>query len=76
MVVEAATLALLGGGLGAIVGIGAAAAIAALVQWHVIIDLGGLLLAISVAGTIGVFFGYYPARKAARLNPIVALRYE
>ena len=74
--VEAATLALLGGGLGAIVGIGAAAAIAALVQWHVIIDLGGLLLAISVAGTIGVFFGYYPARKAARLNPIVALRYE
>jgi putative ABC transport system permease protein len=74
--VEAATLALLGGVLGAMVGIAAAAAIASLVQWHVIIDLGALLLAVSVAGAVGVFFGYYPARKAARLDPIVALRYE
>jgi putative ABC transport system permease protein len=74
--VEAVTITLLGGGLGAIVGIAAAAAIAALAQWPVVIDLGALLLAISFAGAVGVFFGFYPARKAARLDPIVALRYE
>jgi putative ABC transport system permease protein len=74
--VEAVTLALLGGGLGVIAGISAAAAIAALAQWPVIIDLRGLLLAISFAAAVGVFFGFYPARQAARLDPIAALRYE
>jgi putative ABC transport system permease protein len=74
--VEALTLALLGGGLGAIAGIAAAAAIAALAHWSVIIDLSAPLLAISFAGAVGVFFGFYPARKAARLDPILALRYE
>jgi putative ABC transport system permease protein len=74
--VEALTLALLGGGIGAIAGIAAAAAIAALAHWSVIIDLSALLLAISFAGAVGVFFGFYPARKAARLDPILALRYE
>jgi putative ABC transport system permease protein len=74
--VEAVTLALLGGGLGTIVGIVAAAAIAALAQWSIVIELRALLLAISFAGAVGVFFGFYPARKAARLEPVVALRYE
>ena len=74
--VEAVTLALLGGGLGAIAGVAGAAAIAMLVQWPIVIDLRTLLLAISFAGAVGVFFGFYPARRAARLDPIVALRYE
>ena len=74
--VEAVTLSLLGGILGALVGIAAAIAIGTLAQWPVIIDLSALLLAISFAAGVGVFFGYYPARKAARLQPIEALRAE
>jgi putative ABC transport system permease protein len=74
--IEAVTLALLGGGLGVVAGISAAAAIALLAQWPVVIDLRGLLLAIGFAATVGVFFGFYPARQAARLDPIAALRYE
>lgn len=72
--IEAVTLSLLGGVFGAVVGIAAAAAIAAFVQWQVVINLHTIALAIGFAGAVGVFFGFYPAAKAARLNPIVALR--
>jgi putative ABC transport system permease protein len=74
--VEAVTLALLGGGLGTTVGVATAAAIAVLAQWSIVIEVRALLLAISFAGAVGVFFGFYPARMAARLDPIIALRYE
>jgi putative ABC transport system permease protein len=74
--VEAVTLALLGGGLGALAGIGGSFVIATVAGWPVLIDLGTVLLAIAFAGAVGVFFGFYPARQAARLNPITALRYE
>ncbi|RWO25320.1 MAG: FtsX-like permease family protein [Mesorhizobium sp.] len=74
--VEAATLALLGGILGAAIGIAAAIAVGSIAQWPVIIDLSAVLLAIGFAAAVGVFFGYYPARKAARLQPIEALRTE
>jgi putative ABC transport system permease protein len=74
--VEAITLALLGGILGVCTGIMAAAAIGTFAQWPVVIDLSAVLLAVSFAACVGIFFGYYPARKAARLQPIEALRTE
>jgi ABC-type antimicrobial peptide transport system permease subunit len=45
-------------------------------QWSILVSVTGILPAFLFAGAIGVFFGYYPARKASRLKPIEALRYE
>lgn len=74
--VEALTLSLVGGFLGAIAGVVVAAAIGILAQWPIVIDLSAVLMAVSFAGFVGIFFGYYPARQAARLLPIQALRAE
>jgi putative ABC transport system permease protein len=74
--VEATTLSLLGGGVGALVGIAFSFVIAYMAGWPVLIGLGTVLLAMAFAGIVGVLFGFYPARQAARLDPIVALRYE
>jgi putative ABC transport system permease protein len=74
--VESVTLALLGGGLGVLVGLSGALAIAFVAGWSVLIDLSTVLLAVAFAGAVGVFFGFYPAWQAARLDPIVALRHE
>jgi putative ABC transport system permease protein len=73
---EATTLALLGGVLGAVVGIALSVLIAALADWPVVLSIANLLLAMAFAGAVGCFFGFYPARKAARMDPIDALRYE
>ena len=74
--IEAATLATLGGAVGIALGIGAAAAIAHLAGWPSVVEPRAILIAVGVSGLIGVFFGFYPARKAARLDPIEALRRE
>ena len=74
--VEAVCLSMLGGLLGILLGIGGAVAIAEMAGWPVLLQLQTILLAFGFAGAIGVFFGYYPARKAALLNPIEALRHE
>ena len=74
--VEAATLSLIGGLIGVALGLAGSGAIATLAGWPALVQPSALALAFFFAGGVGVFFGYYPARKAARLNPIEALRYE
>jgi putative ABC transport system permease protein len=74
--VEAVTLSLIGGLAGVAIGIGAAVAIAEFAGWRIMLSPESVLLAVAFAFAIGVFFGFYPARKAARLNPVEALRFE
>jgi putative ABC transport system permease protein len=74
--VEAVTLALVGGMCGILLGIGGSFAIAHFAGWRTDLDVNAIVLAVSFAAAVGVFFGFYPARKASRLLPIEALRYE
>ena len=74
--IEAVTLSLLGGALGVFAGIGASKLIGLVANFQAIVSPGSILLALGVSSAIGIFFGLYPAHKAAGLNPIDALRYE
>lgn len=75
-VVEAATTSGCGGVLGILVGIGGAYLLCSLMDMRTVITVGSVILAFSVSAVIGIAFGYFPARKAAKLNPIDALRHE
>ena len=74
--VEAVTLSLIGGLIGIATGLGTSYAISQLAEWRVAISPESIAMAFGFAAAVGVFFGFYPARKAARLDPIDALRYE
>ena len=74
--IEAITLSLLGGLVGVLLGVGVTRLIAAVSTFKPIVTMGSIVLAFSVSFSIGVFFGFYPARRASLLDPIDALRYE
>ena len=74
--IEAVTLALIGGIIGIAIGLGSAEALTAYFQWRTEVAPEAIALAFSFAAAVGVTFGFYPALRAARLDPIEALRYE
>ena len=73
---EAVVMSLIGGAVGIAVGVIASFTIASTAGWPILVSGGAIAGAALVAMAIGIFFGYYPAQKAARLDPIEALRYE
>ena len=73
---ESVVLSLLGGAAGILVGAGASLIITKLLGWAILISPTAIVAAVVFSMAVGVFFGYYPARKAARLDPIEALRFE
>jgi len=74
--VEAITLSFVGGLGGVLLGVSTARLVSTLAGWPTLISPGAVLGSLLFSGAVGVFFGFYPARKAARLDPIAALRYE
>jgi putative ABC transport system permease protein len=74
--IEAIVLSTLGGAAGVIGGVGATRLTSTIAGWATLLSVRSLFLAFSVALVVGLFFGFYPARRAARLDPIAALRYE
>jgi putative ABC transport system permease protein len=74
--IEALTLSLIGGLVGVLLGLASSYAIGNFANWRTEMRVDAVLLAVGFAAAVGVFFGFYPARKASRLLPIDALRYE
>ena len=74
--IESVLISFIGGGIGIMVGILISQTVSNIGGWDTIVSTQSIILAFGFSVAIGVFFGFYPARKAANLNPIDALRYE
>ena len=74
--IEAITLSSMGGIIGIFLGVGSAKLLSAVAGWPTLISLTPIVVAFLFSAAVGVFFGFYPARKASQLDPIEALRYE
>jgi putative ABC transport system permease protein len=74
--IESTTLALVGGAIGVLIGVGAGKTITLISGWPATVPVWAIFLGLGMAGSVGIFFGVYPASKAAKLDPVVALRAE
>jgi putative ABC transport system permease protein len=73
---EAVSLSVVGGAVGVLLGLSVSRLLTTGLGWPTLITPSSILVAFAFAGAVGIFFGFYPARKAAELDPIEALRYE
>jgi putative ABC transport system permease protein len=73
---ESMVMSLMGGLIGVMLGLGASVVISNALKWPVLVSPLSIVVAVAFSIAVGVFFGYYPAKKASRLDPIEALRYE
>jgi macrolide transport system ATP-binding/permease protein len=74
--IEAMLLSLMGGAAGILAGVVASKIVSTVADWPILLRADVIIAAFVFSAAVGIFFGYYPARQASRLNPIDALRYE